>query len=78
MAKAARRVSGFRKAGLHDAPSVERVEKRQGLQPKGNPQHIRGYQTKYLQKICLKDRFGRVVRIKIIPHAKLSAQGAAE
>lgn len=77
MAKAARRVSGFHKAGHCDEPSRKRMEKRLAMQPKGNVQHVKGYQTKYLQKICVKDKFGQVLRIKLVPHARLAAQGCS-
>lgn len=77
MAKAARRVSGFHKEGHHNEPSRERMDKRLAMQPKGNGQHIYGYQTKYLQKICVKDKFGQVLRIKLVPHARLAAEGGS-
>ena len=77
MAKAARRVSGFHKAGHCNEPSRERMDKRLAMQPKGNGQHIYGYQTAYLQKICIKDRFGQVLRIKLVPHARLAAEGGS-
>lgn len=53
------------------------MDKRLAMQPKGNGQHIYGYQTEYLQKICVKDKFGQVLRIKLVPHARLAAEGGS-
>jgi len=75
-AKKARRVSGFHKTGRCNEPSRKRMDKRMAMQPKGNGQHVYGYQTLYLQKICCKDKFGQVLRIKLVPHARLAAQVA--
>lgn len=53
------------------------MDKRLAMQPKGNGQHVYGYQTLYLQKICCKDKFGQVLRIKLVPHARLAAEGGS-
>ena len=80
-AKEANRASGFHKQGDYGIPSRKRVEARAAMQPKPAQDKIYGYQTKYIQKIPIKDafgqvtRFGRAILCKLVPHARMEAQG---
>ena len=80
-AKEANRASGFHKQGDFGIPSKKRMAMRESMQPKAPQDKIYGYQTKYLQKIPIKDAFGQVTRFgreilcKIVPHARMEAQG---